>query len=374
MRCACSPIPISTSRARNLVSELLEAKVADIDVLEVDIAWPAGLAPHLLDLGPRLETGSDAFFGVAVQVFSVDGQLLAAPWYLGVGRLFYRSDLLAKYGLRVPETWEELAASARLVQDRERAAGNAGIWGYVWQGRAGEDLTVNALEWMVSRGAPPLLTLDGRIQVDDPRAVAALGKAASWVDSITPGAVLEMGGSESLRAFTSGQAMFLRYWSNGLPLAEGPDSAVRGMVAMAELPAGAGPDGRRAAVLGGFGLAVSRHSPRQELAVDLVRWLVSADEQKRRALAGAFDPSRPDLYDDPGLVAARPHFPELRAAFAGATVRPAAIAGRRYDALSQAFANGVHRILEKAVEPDRGAAELADGLRRLGPDRPAARS
>ena len=95
------------------------------------------------------------------------------------------------------------------------------------------------------------------------------------------------------------------------------------MSAMAELPAGDGPDGRHAAVLGGFGLAVSRYSRQPDLAVDLVRWLTSVDEQKRRASEGAFDPSRPALYEDPELLAKRPYYPALRPAMETAVIRPA---------------------------------------------------
>ena len=75
---------------------------------------------------------------------------------------------------------------------------------------------------------------------------------------------------------------------------------------MTELPAGDGPDGRHVALLGGAGLAVSRHSRQPELAKDLVRWLTSPEEQKRRALAGPFEPSLQALYQDPELMAQSP--------------------------------------------------------------------
>ncbi len=171
-----------------------------------------------------------------------------------------RTDLLERYGLAVPTSWEELAAAARTIQEGERAAGNAGFWGFLWQGRAGEGLTANALEWIASAGAPGILGPDGTVLVDDPRGAIALGQAASWVDTISPGAVLDMGGGDSLGAFTAGNAAFLRYWSNGLALADAKAARSRGKTGMTELPAGDGPDGRHVAVLGGTGLAVSRYS------------------------------------------------------------------------------------------------------------------
>ena len=66
--------------------------------------------------------------------------------------LYYRKDLLDKYGAKVPTTWAELADTARLVMDKERQAGNRDMWGFVFQGNAYEGLTCDALEWVTSNG------------------------------------------------------------------------------------------------------------------------------------------------------------------------------------------------------------------------------
>jgi flagellar motor switch protein FliM len=60
-----------------------------------------------------------------------------------------------------------LAASstARTVQDAERASGNARMWGYVFQGRAYEGLTCNAMEWLVSHGAGTVIDVSGTVTV-----------------------------------------------------------------------------------------------------------------------------------------------------------------------------------------------------------------
>lgn len=362
--------PSSTARSRALLGELLAAGVPDLDVVEIDIVWPAALAPDLIDLGPELGEPQQAFFASAMQSFTVDGHLVAVPWFLGVGQMFYRSDLLAKYGMAPPATWEELANAGRQVQESERAAGNAEIWGYLGQGRVGEGLTVNALEWLMSAGAPPLLAEDGTPMPDSPKAATALGQAVSWIGTISPGAVLDMDGSDSVAAFLKGQAVFLRYWSNGKQLMERSVPELAGKIGSAPMPAGSGLDGRSAAVLGGFGLAVSRHSRQPKLAADLVRYLTSAEEQKRRALADGVDPSRPALYADPDLLAARPDYPALRTALDQAIVRPAAAAHGTYEQLSRTFAEGVHRVLAREIEPAAGVAEIAASLRRVLPGRP----
>ena len=168
-------------------------------------------------------------------------------------------------------------------------------------------------------------------------------------------------------AFTAGNAAFMRYWSSGLQLADEEDSKVRGQVAMAELPAGDAAGGRRAGVLGGFGLAVAKSTKVHDLALDLVRWLTGPAEQKRRAAEAGFDPSLPALYDDPELVARWPHLPALRAGIEQAVLRPTDAASGGYDVLSSTFAQGVRRILAREVEPEPGLKALAEELRRVGP-------
>src|SRR5262249_18845852 len=95
------------SAARRLFRDLLAAQVDDVDVLEIHIDSAGTLAKNLVDLR-SIPGGVEGHFPAALEGFTVDGRLVGVPWYLGVGRLFYRRDLLEKYELRVPQTWEEL--------------------------------------------------------------------------------------------------------------------------------------------------------------------------------------------------------------------------------------------------------------------------
>jgi len=91
--------PDSSTRARELIGDLLDAQAEDLDVLELDIVWSGMLASHLLDLGSDPELAVDGFFPAALASFKVGGHLLAVPWNIGVGRLLYRTDLLERHGL-----------------------------------------------------------------------------------------------------------------------------------------------------------------------------------------------------------------------------------------------------------------------------------
>ncbi len=120
----------------------------------------------------------------------VDGKLVAMPWFADAGLLYYRKDLLEKYNRPAPQTWADLTATAQTIQEGERKAGRAEFWGFVWQGRAYEGLTTNALEWVASHGGGTIVDGKGEVTINNPKAMEALKVAAAWVGKITPPGVL----------------------------------------------------------------------------------------------------------------------------------------------------------------------------------------
>src|SRR5208282_3496828 len=123
---------------------LLESGSKVPDVYGIDVIWPGILGDNLVE-----------------------------------GLLFYRVDLLHRYGYAAPpKTWDELEKMAKRIQAGERAKGNKDFWGYVWQGAPSEALTCNALEWQVSQGGGTILDENGRITVNNPQAIGAWERAA----------------------------------------------------------------------------------------------------------------------------------------------------------------------------------------------------
>ena len=356
--------PNSGSERLALYQQLLAARSGDIDVFQVDVVWPGILANHLLDLRGKLDPAGH--FEEVVRNNSVDGRLVAMPWFANAGLLYYRRDLLDAHGRGVPETWQELTETADVIMRAERArAGNDRMWGYVFQGRAYEGLTVNGLEWLASHGGGRIVEPDGRISVDNPRSVQALTLAASWPERITPLGVLNYAEEEARGVFQSGNAVFMRNWPYAWPLLNAEDSPVRGQVGVAVLPRGAVEGGIHAAALGGEQLAVSRYSAHAELAVDLVRHLTSPAEQKRRAIAGGFPPSLVALYEDEEILAANPFLRDMLPVLRAAVARPSGVTGVRYNRVSAEFANAAHAVLSGQAEPEAALARLVQRLERV---------
>lgn len=357
--------PNSATERFALYQQILASRSSDIDILQIDVVWPGTLAPHLADLSQYI--GGDVtkqYLPKLIANDTVAGRLVAIPWFTNAGVLYYRKDLLKRYGLPPPATWEELTDTARRIQNAERRAGNPRMHGFVFQAKGYEGLTCDALEWIDSFGGGVLVEADGRVTVDNPRAVAALQLAASWIGDIAPRGVLNYDEEESRGVFQSGNAVFMRNWPYAWALGNAADSPVRGRIGVIALPAG-GPDGHHSGVLGGWQLAVSRYSRHPELAADLVRHLTGYAEQKRRAIAGSYNPTIAALYRDPDVLAAAPFFGTLYATFEHAVARPSRITGARYARVSAEFYYTVHDVLSGRTAAAPALAALQQKLTRL---------
>jgi trehalose/maltose transport system substrate-binding protein len=354
--------PNSATERLALYQQLLAAKAPDVDVFQIDVVWPGLLAQDLVDLREAAGAAADEHLPAMTSAATVDGRLVALPWFADAGMLYYRKDLLEAAGRPAPKTWAELAETAKLVQARQREAGDAGFWGYVWQGRAYEGLTVNALEWIASSGGGTIIDDKGEVTIDNAAAATALGLAASFVGTISPRGVLNYTEEESRGVFQSGHAAFMRNWPYAWALAQADDSAVKGKIDFAPLPGDPGSPHR--AVLGGQLLAVSAYSRNKEIAADLVKFLTSREEQKRRALAGSFNPTVPALYEDAEIVRDAPFIARLRPIVETAVARPSAATKGAYNEVSARFFDAVHQVLSGRIEPGPALQRLEGALER----------
>jgi trehalose/maltose transport system substrate-binding protein len=357
--------PNSSTERLALYQQILAAQGDDIDILQVDVVWPGILGPHLVDLRTYDDQAGAGHFEALIENNTVDGKLLALPWWTDAGVLYYRADLLDKYGFEPPETWSQLTEAARTIMAEERAAGDSDLWGFVWQGKAYEGLTCTALEWVDSFGGGAIVDANGDVTINNPQSVAALEMAASWVGDITPGGVLNYDEEAARGVFQSGNAVFMRNWPYAWALAQSDDSPVKGKVGVVALPRG-GEDGGHTGTLGGWNLAVSKYSRNPEQAVDLAMFLTSKAQQKRRAISSSYNPTYPELYADADVLAASPFFGTLEETFTNAVARPSAIVGDKYNRVSSQFWSAVHGVLGGQEQAAPALAGLENSLNRLG--------
>ena len=357
-------IPTSTTDILALYQQILGAHSTDVDVFTLDVIWPGIIGQDFIDLAPYSKGAEKDHFPAIIANNTVDGHLIAMPWFTDAGLLFYRKDLLAKYKLQPPTTWAQMASEAGTIQAGERKAGNAKFQGFVFQGKAYEGLTCDALEWIDSYGGGHIVNKAGHITVNNPKAAAALTEAASWIGKIAPEGVLNYAEEDARGVFQSGNAAFMRNWPYAWSLGNGKGSAIAGKIGVEALPKG-GDAGKNTGTLGGWQLGVSKYSKNQAAAASLVMYLTSAAEEKRRAIEGSYNPTRPALYKDPDVLKANPFMGQLLSTFTNAVARPSLETGSKYNQVSTAFWNTVHDVLSGKTKADVALASLQGQLKRI---------
>jgi len=355
------PMPASTTDQFGQYRLWLAAGNGDIDLYQTDVIWAPQLADHFVDMSEKAGELMKEHFPSIVESQTVDGKLVALPLFTDAPALYYRKDLLEKHGASVPTTWEELTATAKAVQDAERAAGNNDIWGFVWQGNAYEGLTCDALEWVKSSGGGQIVEPDGTISINNEKAAAALELAATWPGNISPEGVLAYQEEEARGVWQTGNAVFMRNWPYAYGLGNSDDSAVKGLFGVTTLPTGQGHD-TSAATLGGWNVAVSKYGDNQDAAIDLAMYLAGAEAQKTRSLIASNLPTIVSLYEDADIAREQPIIPQWKDVFLQAVPRPSAPTREKYNEVSTLFFSAVHSVISGNAAAKDALANLEDDL------------
>jgi len=320
--------PTDTGLRRQGLTVPLLARQPSPDVFLMDVAWlpqfaaSGWLAPLDPFLGKDGCAPKDAFFPRMIDtVDTFGGGVVAVPVYVDAGLLYYRTDLLEKYGLSgPPRTWEELLRESETVQRDERRSRPA-FYAFVWQGAQYEGLVCDFLEFAGPEGT--FGVDNGVVAIDTPanrKALRFMRDLIAKYGISPPNTYTEMREEEVRAFFQAGNALFERNWPYAWALHESRGSPVRGKTGIAPLP-GWKP-GRGAACLGGWHAGISRYSDALTESAKFLCYLASYDTQKRLALSLGWNPGRRDLYADPELLAKNPWFPELLDAFGRARPRP----------------------------------------------------
>jgi multiple sugar transport system substrate-binding protein len=270
--------------------------------------------------------------------------------------LYYRKDLLDKYGIQPPKTWDVLKAAAKKITEGEH---NPDLQGLSFQGKAIEGAVCTFLLPYWSAGKN--LVANGKLTYDMTAATKSLELWKSFVDDGTAKKnIAEVATDDTRKEFQAGNVVFAVNWSYAWAQSQSKDSAVAGKVGVARLPAVTG--GTQATCLGGWEWGVSAYSAHQDEAKALVEYLSSKDVSKFMAANGSLLPTYPDLYKDPEVMKNAPWFANALEVVQTAKPRPVT---PRYNEVSEVIRTTVNGVLAGVMTPKDGAAQIESRLKRI---------
>jgi multiple sugar transport system substrate-binding protein len=355
IRVEVRPTPDAANHRHQLYVQWLNARAADPDVLQLDVVWTPEFAAAgwILDLD-RFHPRVDDFFPATLTANRWNGALYALPWFVDVGMLYWRTDVIP----RAPADFDDLR---RLAAQGMREHGIP--YGFVWQGARYEGLVTVFLEQLGAFGGA-ILDEHGRVSVDSDRAVEALThmRDSIYVDAIVPASVLTWEEEQVRLAFQNGQAVFMRNWPYAYGLLQDPaQSGVAGRFRVAPMPTAK--NGSPTAALGGSTLAINANSGEPDTAYQLIEYLLEPAQLLDRARSVGEYPPRPEMYTTKELGDALGIEPsEARRIIEDAVPRPVTPV---YAELSQILQIALHRALTRQQEPRAALQQAATAMRAL---------
>jgi len=335
------PHPTASDQSYAQLARNFSSKSSSFDVMMVDVVWPGAFAPYLVDLKKKLGKESKSHVAGIVQNDTINGKLVAMPWFGDYGILYYRTDLLKKYGYKAPpKTWNELFKMAAKIQTGERKS-NDSFYGFVFQGNAYEGLTCDSLEWLASAGGGHFID-NGKVTINNKQAQTILDGFRTNLGKISPKNVTTFQEDQTQTAFTTGNAAFARNWPYMYANATKSDSKVAGKFNVTVLPHGA--KGGSVGTVGGWQLAVSKYSKHKDAAIEFVRYATSAPTETWNATQWSLVPTRVAVAKNKAVVKTNPYLKPAVASVPRVT-RPAKFLKGKYNAGSKVIYQGINQIL-----------------------------
>jgi trehalose/maltose transport system substrate-binding protein len=335
------PHPAASDQSYSQLVRAFSQKSSSIDVAMIDVVWPGAFAPYLVNLKPKLGKQSKLHIKSIVQNDTIGGKLVAMPWFGDYGILYYRTDLLKKYGYKAPpKTWGDLFKMAKKIQTGEQKT-NKNFYGFVFQGNAYEGLTCNALEWIASAGGGSIIS-GGKATIDNAKARTILDAMRNQIGKTTPRGVTSYQEDQTEHAFDDGNAAFARNWPYQYGIGATAGSKVKGKFSVTVLPHGAA--GKSVGTVGGWQLAVSKFSKHKNAAIEFVRYMTSPAVEKFDALTNSNVPTIVSVAKDKAVRAKNPYLKPAIASVPRVT-RPAKFLKTHYNEASKVVYQGVNQIL-----------------------------
>ncbi|WP_419881471.1 ABC transporter substrate-binding protein [Peribacillus sp. B-H-3] len=297
-------MPADTGQQHDQYITAFNAKSSEIDVIDMDVIWPAEFAQadYVLPLDRFIQADHIDLNGYnqgALAASQFNGKQWALPKFIDAGLLFYRKDLVKDSD--VPKTWDDLLKQAKALK------GKGGTkFGYIMQAKQYEGLVCNAVEFVSAYGGQ-FINEKNEVTVNSPQTIKGLKKLVEVAkSSVVPGNVTTFTEIESDQAFIEGQTPFLRNWPYEYASANDKEkSKIAGKVGIAPLPAG---DKGSGAALGGWMAGINKNSKHPKEAWEFLKFMAGPEGQKIDAIYGGHAPTILSLYNDQDVIKANPTF------------------------------------------------------------------
>jgi multiple sugar transport system substrate-binding protein len=232
----------------------------------------------------------------------LDGKRYGLPFDGDTHVLYYNTEILDRFGLQPPRTWDEYDQVAKAVTQQ----GGGAVYGAAVEGQQVPMILGCSFINRLAGYGGTLVDADGNPTLTSDAATAALQHLVDVAPSALP-TPLQVGFDEANTAFLSGTAAMIDTWTDlGLKAQDPANSKIKDKWGVVPLPVGGANTTPRTALNSGFGLGVSTASSKAEQAAAFVAWATDRTRNLLLAKTGGsgIDPARTSVLSSPEYAAA----------------------------------------------------------------------
>jgi len=353
------------SESRKLYVTSLMARSPTPDVFAVDVIWPGEFAQRrwISPINDDFTKEEMAQFNPSfLEAATVDGKVYGVPLYVDGTQFFYRSDLLEKYQLPVPKTWEEVISSSQTILAGEN---NPDLVGFVSMWAKIEGLFMNWLSFTYGNGST-FFDEEGKVNVNSPEAIVATQTMVDMIykHKIAPKSILNMRPDDARTLFQQGRSVFLMVQDFAYSPLSADDSPVNGKFDFTRNPYFSEHPNAPATAMGGFLLAVNANTKHREAAVKLLKFMTSYESQLSAAVNSSKSPGLMNVYDDEAMKDSKV-IQQLGKSYAAGLVRPSARAGGVYPKVSEVMQIAVTSALHQSKTVEQALNQAQTSIEKL---------
>lgn len=341
----------STNERKELLIRYLRGESDRVDVFSVDLIWVPRFAKWTEPLGQYFSVNErQQLLDPVLQTCYYKDQLMAIPLYMDVQVMYYRNDLLrtlpdyARYEKALAEgiTWENFIELAEKFKAENSA--------YIFPGYGYEGLMCSFAELCASQNFN--LSWKDTLNLNTPQTRKSLQLLVDLINkyNVSPSTVTNFKETQAEDYFIKQNSLFLRDWPGFRGTCENTYASFGLCDKLVAVPTPYFEGGRRASVIGGWNMMVSKSSTRKKEAVEFIKFMIEEEQQKLLYERNGFLPINRKIYGDSLFLKKHPRLKFFSGLTPHLVSRPF---HEKYTKQSDVIAHFLNRALKKEISVEQ---------------------
>ncbi|MBU2491831.1 MAG: extracellular solute-binding protein [Bacteroidetes bacterium] len=343
-------VKFTTNKRKELITRTLRSRNSRIDIFAIDQIWIPRFAKWAEPLENYFsENELEKLLPQAIETCIYNDSLFAVPFFIDVGVMYYRKDLIEKLNdaeeienkLKKGITWEELIK----LKDKNLPKNYL----YVFQGDAYEGLICNYIEILGANEGN--IYSNGKFNVYNPSTVASAQKLVDFIYKykISPKEVAGFDESGAYEYALENDVPFFRGWPTTIKYSNLVSKTTNKLNLLEAVPLPKNLSSHSTSAIGGWNFILSRFSSVKEEAVTFIKFVLSRKIQELNYKSGSYLPILKIFYTDKNIINEYPRLGNFNNIITNGLHRPS---DYNYTKISDVLSTYLNKALKKELSVD----------------------